>query len=352
MKKPRNQKRQNFLSAVIFFIMIAIIMQIAILIYDFIRQKTDDLNLVALLILLLIFVLSVVATVVDIIRRKIMVDKPADKILSATERIAKGDFSVNLNIPHSYTHFNNYDLIMENINRMTDELKKHEVLKTDFISNVSHELKTPIAVIKNYATALKDDSLDQETKKKYLDGLLLATSRLSDLVSNILKLNKLENQEISVETHKFNLTTSLGEAVLNFESRIENKNISLDCDFDDVIIDSSETILELVWNNLISNAVKFTNDGGKISVSLKKQGDSATVTVTDNGCGISAETGARIFEKFYQGDASHATEGNGLGLALVKRVIDLLGGRIKVESKLGEGASFSITLKGVVNDKL
>ena len=180
--------------------------------------------------------------------------------------------------------------------------------------------------------------------------MIHASKRLSDLITNILKLNKLENQEIKAEKVAFDLTAALSETVLEFEDLLENKNLTLECDFEEVTLFSSPALLEIVWNNLLSNAIKFTNEWGRVEVSLKKKGDQAVVSVSDSGVGISKETGKKIFEKFYQGDTSHSQEGNGLGLALVKKVIDLLGGEINVESELGKGSPFTITVKGVTNE--
>lgn len=338
----------SFVGAVSFFILIAFIMQMAILCYDYIREKTSNLSLIALLILREIVILSTLCTLIDWIRRKITVDRPTRKILEATERIAEGDFSTRLEITHEYGKYNQYDLIMENLNTMAAELQKNEVLKTDFISNVSHEIKTPLSVIQNYASLLQDDSLDSETRKKHAKTLIGASKRITDLITNILKLNKLENQEIQEKHEIFNLTEALAESVVEFEPLIEKKNITLDCDFDEMTVFSSKSLLEIVWNNLLSNAVKFTPDGGKITISLKRQQTNAEISVTDTGCGMTSEVGAKIFEKFYQGDTSHATQGNGLGLALVKKVIDILGGEISVQSEVNKGSMFTILLKDVV----
>ncbi|MBR7186737.1 MAG: HAMP domain-containing histidine kinase [Clostridia bacterium] len=168
------------------------------------------------------------------------------------------------------------------------------------------------------------------------------------MITNILKLNKLENQEIQAKSELFNLTDALSDAVVEFESLIEKKNIELNCEFDDVKIFSSKTLLEIVWNNLISNAIKFTPINGKIDILLNRKDKNVEITVADTGCGMTSETGTRIFEKFYQGDPSHAVEGNGLGLALVKKVIEILGGEISVQSELGKGSTFTILLKDVV----
>ncbi|MBQ3493542.1 MAG: HAMP domain-containing histidine kinase [Clostridia bacterium] len=337
----------NWVGVVSFFVLIAVVMQIAILCYDFIRQKTSNITLIAILILIEIIILATFCTIFDWIRRKIMVDRPTQRILDATEKIAEGDFSTRLEITHEYGKYNQYDLIMENLNRMATELQKNEVLKTDFISNVSHEIKTPLAVIQNYATLLQDQTIDVETRKNYAKTLITASKRITDLITNILKLNKLENQEIQEKHECFNLTEALAESVVEFETLIEKKNIELNCNFDEVTIFSSKSLLEIVWNNLISNAIKFTPDGGKIDIVLKQINKNVEIKVQDTGCGMTSEVGSKIFEKFYQGDTSHATQGNGLGLALVKKVIDILGGEIAVQSEVNKGSTFTILLKDV-----
>lgn len=349
--KRKNGARRNsawLYGALMFFVLIALTIQIAVLVYDYIEERTHDKALIAILMLIVILILASVCTVIDLIRRKLMVEKPVDKILDATERIAEGDFSVRLVPSHAYGKYDQYDVIMENLNTMAAELGKTEVLKTDFISNVSHELKTPLMVIKSYVSLLDGGKLDAETRKKYVKTVLQATTRLNDLIVNILRLNKLEHQEIKPELETFELGEALAECVLQFEDRIEEKGIELVCELEEnVFVYSSKSYLEIVWNNLISNAVKFTNDGGRVALTLKKQGEKVVVTVSDTGCGISPEIGAHIFEKFYQGDTSHAQEGNGLGLALVKKVIDVLGGEISVSSEEGKGSVFTIVLKGV-----
>lgn len=346
MKKTQKQNHANFWGYVIFFLTISVVVTIALSAFVAVNRASDgDQGVITAAMFLVIVFISAACTLADMLRRKVMVEKPVDLILSATEQIASGDFSVRLTPRHSYDDYDEFDWIMENINAMAGELSKSEVLKSDFVSNVSHELKTPLAVIQSHATMLKKKDLDEAAREKYAETVLLAVKRLNGLVQNILKLNKLENQELTVEKEKIRLDEMLAEQILRFESLIEEKNLELVCDLDEAEIYSSASYLEIVWNNLLSNAIKFTSAGGKIGVSLKKAGENVVVKVSDTGCGISKETGAHIFDKFYQGDTSHAQEGNGLGLALVKKVIDILGGKIAVSSELGKGSTFTITLK-------
>ena len=336
--------RRSMWSYFSIFLLVAGVATGSVLVYDAINKTTDNAETIVVT-TCVIFALALVCTIVDIVRRKHTVDTPVEKILQATKEIARGNLSVRLEPRHNYKRYDQYDLIMEDINDMAKQLSKAETMKSDFVSNVSHELKTPLAILQNYSHALKDKNLDEATRDKYLDVIESASKRMSTLVTNILSLNKLENQQLAPELAPVNLNELLINAVLSFEELIDSKNLEPVCDLDDVTAVSYAGYIELIVNNLLSNAIKFSNEGGKIIVSLKRQGDDAVISVQDFGLGMSQETGARIFDRFYQGDTSHAQEGNGLGLAIVKRVIDLLGGEISVESKLGEGSKFTVKLQ-------
>lgn len=339
--------RRSIMGAVWFFVTIAAVVTLAVVGYSCVARFTDNNTLIAVIMLGGILALALVCTVIDVARRRVTVDRPVRKILGATDRIAAGDFSVRLEPVHPYGRYDEYDRIMENLNKMAAELSKTAVLNNDFVSNVSHELKTPLAVVQNYAAALKKDGVTDEERKHYADVLEDTAKKLTALVGNVLKLNRLENHEITPEFTKIDLEESLARAVLKYEDMIENKNLRLECDLQSAEVYSVEEYLDIIWNNLISNAVKFTDPGGAIKVSLRLVGGKAVVSVADTGCGIDSGTGARIFEKFYQGDTSHAGEGNGLGLALVKKVIDVLGGEIHVESARGKGSVFAVSLPAV-----
>lgn len=297
--------------------------------------------------------LSFIFCLIDGIRRKITVEKPLKEILKATDRITNGDFSARIEPTHKFGRKNEFDVITENFNIMAEEISGTETLRTDFISNVSHELKTPLAVMQNYATMMQNPSLNEAERIEYAKAMSMTSQRLSALITNILKLNKLENQQIFPDGKRYNLSEQLCQCLLSFESVWDNKNLEIETDIDDdIFVNADEELLSLVWNNLFSNAVKFTDENGKISVSLKTENNRCVVKVSDTGCGMSKETGAHIFEKFYQGDTSHASHGNGLGLALVKRVIDILGGEIMVESEIGKGSIFTIILKSENSEKV
>ena len=281
----------------------------------------------------------------DYIRRKITVERPVKQITAAAEKIMQGDFSVRVPTIHG-AGTEGFNQIGAAINKMAEELSGTETLRTDFIANVSHELKTPLAVMGNYATMLQRPGITEEEKNEYAKAISEAARKLAQLITNILKLNKLENQQIFPQPKEFDLGEQLCECLLVFEDAWEAKDLEIETDIeDDVRIKSDPELLSLVWNNLISNAVKFTPEGGTVGVCMKTEENQVVVSVSDTGYGIKPETGRHIFEKFYQGDTSHATQGNGLGLALVKRVVDILSGEIGVQSVYGQGSTFTVRLK-------
>lgn len=286
--------------------------------------------------------LGFIFTVVDFIRRKILIERPVKKILSATQRITYGDFSARI----APMHIGEYNKVVDDLNRMAEELLGMETLSADFISNVSHELKTPLSVLQNYGVLLEQPDLPEEKRIEYAKSVSRVTRHLSELITNILRLNKLENQNIYPTFKKCNLGEMLCECLIAFESEWEAKNLEIESDIpSDVLIDTDPELLMLIWNNLFSNAVKFTPEGGSIGVSMSEERNYVTVRISDTGCGMDEKTIKRIFDKFYQGDTSHLVKGNGLGLALVKRVIDLLNGEIFVESIPNEGSTFTVKLK-------
>lgn len=288
-----------------------------------------------------VLILTLLFTVIDTLRRRFTVERPVQKIQSALERITQGDFSVELQEDTS----GNFGDIMDSINRMTKELSGVETLRTDFIANVSHELKTPLAVIQNYAVLLQTPGLSEAQRLEYASVIRRTSSDLASLITNILKLNRLENQQIYPKKETFNLTEQLCQCLLQYESVWEASQIQIETQMaEDVQFQGDPELLALVWNNLLSNAFKFTPQGGTVSVGLTASAAAVKVTVQDTGIDMTPEIGAHIFEKFYQGDTSHASKGNGLGLSLVKRIIDIVGGEISVTSTPGAGSRFTVTL--------
>ena len=293
-----------------------------------------------------VVLISFLCTVIDSVRRWFLVTRPVQRIADAAGKITQGDFSVRIRPVFTIGGQDGFNTIIHAFNQMAEELSGIETLRTDFISNVSHELKTPLAIIQNYATMLQQPNLPEEQRREYAKAVAGASRRLSSLITNILKLNKLENQQIYPERERYDLGEQLCQCLLAFEDVWEENNIELDTKLaDHVLIMSDAELMTLVWNNLISNALKFTPPGGRVAVSLETEGDFAVVQIRDTGCGIPPEVGEHIFEKFYQGDTSHATQGNGLGLALVKRVIDIVNGDISVASEVGKGSTFTVRIR-------
>ena len=289
--------------------------------------------------------LSVFLTLLETVFNKMLVSGLIRDFSIATDKVINGDYSVRINIDN--IKFSNVQLILlaENFNKMVEGLSKVDSMSNDFISNVSHEFKTPLSVIQSYAMLIQNPSVTTDEKRIYLNKIIESTQQLTSLVANILKLNKIENNQVSVNKSEYNLTSQLTQCVLDFEEVWESKGITIDFNIeDDITVNSDSSLLNLVWNNLISNAIKFTPNGGTISFDASDNENWTIVKISDTGCGMDEETTRHIFEKFYQGDTSHSEKGNGLGLALTKKILDLTGNSINVESKLGKGTTFSIAI--------
>lgn len=292
-----------------------------------------------------IIFLALLFTIADAVYHYVTVKKPMKRIRKELDKVVAGDFSVRIDYIKAPDSGNEIDDVITLLNDVIQELSGVETLRADFIANVSHELKTPMAAMQNYGTLLQANTLSDETRIEYGKAITEQTRRLSALVSNILKLNKLENQQIYPNIEVYDIREQLCECMLEHEAVWEEKEIEIETDIqEELFVEADKELLSLVWNNLFSNALKFTDVGG--TVSLRSYGDEEYVyiEVKDTGCGMTPETGANIFKKFYQGDTSHSTKGNGLGLALVKRVIDICKGEISVVSQLGKGSTFTVRL--------
>ena len=270
---------------------------------------------------------------------------PLHRLAKATEEVAGGDFSVYVPTVHAANKLDYLDVMILDFNKMVEELGSVETLKTDFISNVSHEMKTPIAIIKNYAQLIQMENTTEEEKLEYAENIEAVAERLAILISNILKLNKLENQRIDPDIEAYDLCRQLEDCILQYEEMWDKKDLNLEVEMEDrAMVQADPSLMELVWNNLLSNAIKFTDPGGSVQVRQKFRDSFIEVEVTDTGCGMNRESVKHIFDKFYQGDTSHSKEGNGLGLALVRRVLILMDGEISVDSREGRGSTFTVTL--------
>ncbi len=322
-----------------------------ILFFSYLEKGQIDGNYGKIIIAGNIVFLAVLFTVADTLYRKYTVTKPIKQIQEVLDKVIAGDFSARIDYIKGPNSGNEFDEVITYLNHMIAELSGVETLRTDFVANVSHELKTPMAVMQNYGTLLQSPDLSDEQRIEYGKAITEQTRRLSALVVNILKLNKLENQQIYPNTEKYDLGEQLCECMLEFESVWEDREIEIETDItDDIYVEADKELLSLVWNNLLSNALKFTEPGGTVTLNLFADETHAYVQVKDTGCGMTPETGQNIFKKFYQGDTSHSTKGNGLGLALVKRVIDICKGEISVSSRLGEGSTFTVKLNRVENE--
>ena len=337
----------------LFFLLVAFLVTCSTMLFVSILADTlkleltdENINVAAKITFANVLLLSVLFTVIDAIRRKLTTERITEHIAEAAKQVVQGDFSVRIASVNRFSADEKFNEIIDCFNTMTEELSSVETLRTDFIANVSHEMKTPLSVMQNYGTLLQTPNLDEEKRMEYAKGVTDASRRLADMMMNILKLNRLEKQQIYPKTEEYDLGEQLCECLLQYEMVWEKKNIELETEIaEDVKVNTDSELLSLVWNNLFSNAFKFTSEGGKVFVILEDTNHHAIVKVKDTGCGMTSEVGAHIFEKFYQGDTSHATVGNGLGLALVKRVVDIMHGEISVESSLGKGSIFTVKFR-------
>ena len=301
---------------------------------------TDIDSLFLIFLLVLIFCL-IIGAVVTIFFSKWFFD-PIKKLRSAMGKVADGDFSVRLKTESSSKEIQE---VYSGFNLMANELTSTEILQSDFVSNVSHEFKTPINAIEGYTTLLQGcDDLDTE-HQEYVEKILFNTNRLSRLVGNILLLSKIENQEIQTHQTFFRLDEQIRQSIVALESAWTAKDLELDVDLEDITYTGNESLMHHVWDNLIGNAIKFNPQCGLLKISLKKEGKHVIFAVTDSGPGLSEEAIKHLFDKFYQADTTRKEEGNGLGLALVKRILTIVGGDISAENLIGGGCTFTVKLK-------
>jgi len=266
---------------------------------------------------------------------------PLTNLSSAMNRVAEGDFETQI---ETESRLEAIQDIYTNFNLMVKELGATETLQTDFVSNVSHEIKTPITAIDGYATLLQNTENIDEVENEYIEKILFNTKRLSELVSNILLLSKVDNKAIQAKKTTYRLDEQIRQSIVLLEPKWSAKEIDFDVDLDEIEYTGDESLMFHVWNNLIDNAIKFSPENGLVRMSLKRTDEKIIFTIEDEGCGISDEEKKHIFNKFYQSDSSHKAEGNGLGLALVKNILNLCGGEISVTDGKNGGARFEVVL--------
>lgn len=282
---------------------------------------------------------TIVGTIITTLSSRAMV-KSVQEFIEASNRVANGDFSARVRMRHPAE----LRKLSDNFNRMAEELGGIEVLRTDFINNFSHEFKTPIVSIKGFAEILKDDQLSKEERDEYLDIVISESTRLASLASRVLEFTKIEQQNIVSEKVCFNLGEQIRQCILLLDAKLTQKKICLELNLYDFTIEANREMLSQIWLNLLDNAIKFTSEEGIIRLNMRPLEEAVEVEIIDNGCGISEEAISHIFDKFYQADGSHAMEGNGLGLSMVKKIIELHDGMIECYSQMGKGTMFKVAL--------
>ncbi|HJC80974.1 MAG TPA: HAMP domain-containing histidine kinase [Candidatus Mediterraneibacter excrementipullorum] len=268
--------------------------------------------------------------------------RPVSQLIHAIHSVAGGDFQTKIHLKHP----REFRELSESFNQMTDELSGIEILRSDFINNFSHEFKTPIVSIMGFARLLKRNDLEDNEKEEYLNIIISECRRLSDLSANVLNLSKVESITLLSDTVPYNAAEQIRESILQLERKWDQKGIQFDLDLEDCTVTGRPDLMKQVWVNLIDNAVKFSPSGGSISICTAKEGGEFLFKIQDNGIGMDTQTQGKIFDRFYQGDISHATDGNGLGLSLVRKITELHNGRIEVRSTPGKGSTFIISLPG------
>jgi signal transduction histidine kinase len=266
--------------------------------------------------------------------------KQIHSMIHATQQVAEGNFSVRVD----GTGVNELEELAHSFNKMTAELSSIETLRSDFINNFSHEFKTPIVSIRGFAKLLKGNDLTDAEKQEYLDIIVTESERLSELSTNVLNLSKYESIEIITEKAPFRLDEQIRRAILLTEPKWQAKNLDIRIEMDEIVWTGNENLTQQIWINLLDNAIKFSKQDGVIEVHLADLSDSISFSVQDDGLGMDEETRRNIFDKFYQGDRSHQQSGNGLGLPMVKRIVELHDGTIQVDSSPDAGSVFSVIL--------
>lgn len=348
-KQERSQRftLTVFFSVVVFFALIATLIIAGVLVFLlnrwglFVPDGQAELSSMALILLMMgmSLVLGTIITVV-VIRFPL---NPVNSLLDGMRKLSQGNYQARINMGFLGKHHVGFELV-DSFNLLAAELESTEMLRSDFINNFSHEFKTPIVSIAGFAKLLKYGDLSEAQKAEYLDVIESESLRLSELATNVLNLTKVENQMILTEVSEYNLSEQLRTCVLMLENKWDRKHLELNLDFDEYSVCANRELLSHVWLNLIDNAIKFSPDKGCVEIELGEDGDGLWVSITNEGTKIAEEDKKKIFNKFYQADQSHASEGNGIGLAVVKKIMELHGGKIEVESKDGK-TSFTVRLE-------
>lgn len=349
MKKKHFASLWFMFAVLTFFVFLSVFAVVAVIAFTLSHMgylaKFNDTPLIPIVALLF---LSVIFGMVLFLFVGQVILKPVQRFSEAIKIVAKGDFSIELS--NEKSRIKEVQDITQNFNLMVRELSSIETLRSDFVTNVSHEFKTPLAGIEGYASLLQDKSLPESERDECIKLIIDSSKQLSALTENILDLSRLENQEVVLDKKEFRIDEQIREAVLLLENKWTEKNIDLIVNLVKVKYVGNKNLLRQVWLNLLENAVKFTPENGCIEIHLLNIGDQITVKVKDNGRGMEQAEINHIFDKFYQVDRARKQTGNGLGLALVKRIIDLCGGSIEVQSELGKGSEFTVMLPNKSQD--
>jgi len=337
-KALRNSKKLRwfFLSSIIILSAAGVATLVAVLLFAFDVTSSST----AVVLLCIAVAIAIVAAVLSMLMSRVIL-APVTRLSEASRQIARGEFDLSLTYEGGIAEFKD---TYQSFNTMVRELSTIETLRSDFIANVSHEFKTPLTAIEGYAMLLQDRDLSQKEQAECADKILQSAGRLSALVSNILMLSKLEQQTEMVKKAPFWLDEQLRQVLVGLEPLWGPKELELDLELEPLRYNGSEDLLYHVWSNLLNNAVKHSPQGGVLSVRLEKREHWAVFSVTDHGSGMSQDVQRHIFDKFYQGDHSRRQEGSGLGLPLAKRITQLCGGTITVQSQPGQGSTFTVTL--------
>lgn len=345
MKRKRRRLRiKSFRNELIIFVFLTMMITsaVTVLIYFLIGLGLPQIGDYPLVTTIACFIAStIIGTVLSVFVTKWIL-MPLKEMINATDQISKGDFKVQ--IKETFDERSDFGILQRSFNHMARELDGIEMFKSDFINNFSHEFKTPIVSVQGFARQLQAGGLSEEEQREYIKIIALESDRLAKMATNVLLLSKLENQQIVTGKTEFYLDEQIRTCLLLLEKQWTAKDIELDIDLDPVTYCFNEDMLSEVWINLFGNAFKFTPSMGKVSCTLRQTEGEVRVTVADTGEGMTEEVVARIFEKFYQGDSSHGGEGNGIGLTIVSRILELCGGRITVDSRPGMGSIFTVIL--------
>ena len=290
-------------------------------------------------VILLIILITMIAIGFILVMRSIM--KPILELDKAVSKVTAGDYNVKVD---TYNKAEAIVDLLDNFNTMVEQLRNNEYLHKDFSSNISHEFKTPLAIIKGYADLLEEGDLTEEEQRNYAQYISRESKRLSTLTANLLSLSSLDYDKLHGRKTAISIDEQIRQAVLNMEAKWLEKNIDIDLELNEVYFTGEEELINQVWFNLLDNAIKFTDEGGRISVSAGKHHEDIIVRIEDTGVGMDEKTLEHIYEQFYRGDTAKRYEGTGLGLSLVQRIIHLHDGKIKAESKPGEGTCFTVIL--------